>query len=144
MEKIFIDSDIILDLLAKREPFYSYAAELFSLVEKGKILVYVSPLIFSNLYYIIRKLQSKEEALKSLKKLKLLVNILTIDEKLIELALISDFDDFEDAIQYYTAIENDIRFLITRNKKDYKTHAITIYTAEEYLKMRQTKSDKKC
>ncbi len=135
MTKIFIDSDVILDLLAKREPFYPYAAELFSLVEKGKIKAYVSAIIITNLHYVLRKLTNKEQAIKSLQKLKLLVKILPVDEKIIDLALASEFKDFEDSIQYYVAKENGIDFLLTRNKKDYKTADITILTPEEYLKL---------
>ena len=133
MKRIFVDSDIILDMLAKREPFYQYAAELFSLADEGKMDAFVSPLIFSNLYYILRKLNGRSNAIKSLHKLKVLVTVLPLDEKIIELALVAEFNDFEDAIQYYTAKENGIRHLITRNKKDYKKTDINIYTAEEYL-----------
>lgn len=139
MEKIYIDSDIILDLLGRREPFYPYAAGLFSLVNSKEITAYVSPLIFSNLYYILRKLRSKETAIKSLHKLKLLVNILPIDDKIIELALLSELSDFEDAIQYYTAKENGINYLVTRNKKDYKKTDLIVCTAEEYLRIREGK-----
>jgi predicted nucleic acid-binding protein len=135
MEKVFVDSDIILDLLAKREPFYQYAAELFLLVEKKKIKAYVSPIIITNLHYVLSKLKNKKQAIKSLQKLKLLVKILPVDEKIVELALASDFNDFEDAIQYYTAKESRIDYLITRNKKDYKRADITVMTAEEYLEI---------
>lgn len=121
----------------KESPSIDFCAELFSLVEKGKIHAFVSPLIFSNLYYLLRKLKSKEIARKSLCKLKLLVKILPVDEKTIELALLSEFDDFEDAIQYYTAKGNNIRYLITRNGKHYKKSDITVCTAEEYIKIWQ-------
>lgn len=133
MKKIFVDSDIILDLLEKRQPFYRHAAELFSLIEKRRIKAHVSPIIFTNLHYILRKLTEKEQAVKALQKLKLLVTILPVDEKIIGLALASEFSDFEDAIQYYTAKENGLNCLLTRNKKDYKKADITIMTAEEYL-----------
>jgi predicted nucleic acid-binding protein len=135
MKKIFVDSDIILDLLAKRRPFYQYAAEFFSLVEKKSIKAYVSPIIFTNLHYILRKLTDKNQAIKSLQKLKLLVKILPVDEKIVELALTSDFKDFEDAIQYYTARESGIDYLLTRNKKDYKRADLAVMTSEEYLKI---------
>lgn len=135
MENIFVDSDILLDLLAKREPFYQYAAEFFLLVEKERIKAYVSPIIITNLHYVLRKLKKKKQAIKSLQKLKLLVKILPVDEKIVELALASDFNDFEDAIQYYTAKENGIDYLLTRNKKDYKMADITVMTAEEYLEI---------
>ena len=139
VDRIFIDSDIILDLLAKREPFFRFSAEIFSLVDSKKIIAYVSPLIFANLYSILRKLRSREVAGESLNKLKLLLKILPIDEKIIELALLSEFNDFEDAIQYYTAKENGISYLITRNKKDYKQTDLIICTAEEYLSMWKSK-----
>ena len=82
-ERIFIDTDIILDLLLKREPFYRAACQVFSFLEMGEIEGWVSPLIFANLYYILRKIKSGPEALKILQKLKVLVKILAIDEKII-------------------------------------------------------------
>jgi predicted nucleic acid-binding protein len=135
MHKIFIDSDIIIDLYAKREPHYIHAQKLFTLVDRKEIKGYTSPLIFANCHYILRKLTSTEKTLKNLRNLKSLVKILSIDEKTIELALNSDFKDFEDAIQYYTTINHGIKYLITRNKEDYKKATIFIYTAEEYLKL---------
>ena len=135
MKKIFVDSDVILDLLAKRDPFYPYAAELFSLVDKGKIRAHVSAIIITNLHYVLRKMTDKEQAIKSLQKLKLLVKILPVDEKIIDLALASDFKDFEDSIQYFVAKENKIDFLLTRNKKDYKAADITILTPQEFLNL---------
>lgn len=135
MKKVFVDSDIILDLLAKRQPHYPYAAELFSLVDAGKVTVYISPVIVSNLHYILKRMGNKENAIQSLQKLKLLVKIVPVNEKIIELALASGFSDLEDAIQYYAARENGIEYLLTRNKKDYKKADITIMTAEEYLEV---------
>jgi predicted nucleic acid-binding protein len=63
-----------------------------------------------------------------------LVEVLPLDDKVLELALVSDFKDFEDAIQYHTALENDIDIIITRNKKDFKNSKIPVLTAKEYLK----------
>ncbi|MCP4137609.1 MAG: PIN domain-containing protein [bacterium] len=139
MKKIFVDSDIILDLFAQRDPFHAYAAELFSLIDSGKIRAFTSPIVFANLHYILRKLQNKNQAIKSLQKLKALVNILPVDGKIIDLALASGFKDFEDSIQYYAAVENGIQYLITRNVKDYKKADITILTAEEYLNLLRSK-----
>jgi predicted nucleic acid-binding protein len=135
MDKVFIDSDIILDLLLERQPFHKHAVKLLAMISKNQITGYVSPLIFSNLYYIIRKLRSKQVAKDALKKLRILLKILPIDEKIIDQALNSDFTDFEDAIKYYTAIENKLKVLLTRNKQDYKKANILILNAEEYLAM---------
>ncbi len=142
MNKIFVDSDTILDLFTKRVPFYKYSAELFTIVDSGKVAAYVSPLIFANLFYVLRKIQSKNFAIENLQKLKLLVKILPVDDKIISLALISDFKDFEDAIQYYTSKANNINFIITRNKSDYKVDDIIIFTAEEYLDILRSGSNK--
>lgn len=134
MNKLFIDSDIIMDLLAKREPHYIYSSRLFTLIDKNEVLAFTSPLIFANLHYLLRKLTSNASALKSLRKLKALLKVLPIDEKVVEQALNSDFNDFEDAIQYFTAVNNGITLLLTRNKRDYKKSKLPVLTAEEFLK----------
>ena len=133
MKKILVDSDVILDLMLERDMFFNPAAELFNLIEKKKIKASVSSLHFSNLHYIIRKVKSNELAKSVLRKLAIIVNILSIDEKTIELALESDFPDFEDAIQYYACLDNDIDVIVTRNKKDFKSGKLPVMTAEEYL-----------
>jgi len=138
MDKIFIDTDIILDLIQQREPFYGDAVRLFSLIEEKKIVGYVSPLIFANLYYILRKADSKTFAVQTLMRLKAIVRVLAIDEKIIELALSSGFRDFEDAIQYYAALGAKLKYLITRNKADYKESGIIVCTAREYLTIRSS------
>lgn len=142
MIKVFVDSDIILDLLAQREPYFEYAAKLFTLIDQQKIKAYTSPLIFANLHYLLKKLTSNTVALKSLRKLKTLINILPVDERIIEQALNSDFNDFEDAIQYFTATSSGINLLLTRNKVDYKKSKIATSTSEEFLKTWYAKKNK--
>ncbi|MEW6196525.1 MAG: PIN domain-containing protein [Bacteroidota bacterium] len=139
MIELFIDSDIILDLLAKREPHYKPVARLFTLIDQNKIIAYTSPLIFANLHYLLKKQTTNLLALKSLRKLKTLINILPIDERVIEQSLNSEFNDFEDAIQYFTAVNNGITLIITRNKVDYKRSKIYVLTAEEFLKSLEIK-----
>jgi predicted nucleic acid-binding protein len=134
MEKVFVDTDIVLDLLSNREPFYSHSAHLFSEADKGKIRIHVSSLTFSNLNYILSRQYSVDQARKKLLKFKTLVTVLSVTDKVVELALSSDFKDFEDGLQYFTAIENNLKTLLTRNLKDYKTAEITVMTAEQFLK----------
>lgn len=134
MEKVFVDTDIVLDLLSNREPFYVHSAYLFSEADKGKIKIYVSSLSFSNLNYILSRQYSVDQARKKLLKFKTLVTILSVTDKVVELALSSDFKDFEDGLQYFSAIENNLKILLTRNLKDYKTVEITVMTAEQFLK----------
>ena len=134
MEKVFVDSNIVLDLLSARQPHYKFAAELFSLADQNSIKVYISSLTFANVNYILSKQLSPGQARKMLLTFKTIVNVLAVNDKIIELALLSNFQDFEDAIQYNTAIENSITTLLTRNLKDYKKAEITILTAQQYLK----------
>ncbi|MFZ4522795.1 MAG: type II toxin-antitoxin system VapC family toxin [Bacteroidales bacterium] len=131
--KIFVDTDIIYDLLAKREPHYQAAAKLFTLSDGGKIQIFISVLTVANIHYLISKQLSSNDAKQIIRKFKLLVNIVPINEKIIDLALNSDFKDFEDAIKYYCAIENDIEILLTRNVKDYKKAQISVMTAQDFI-----------
>lgn len=133
MSKIFVDTDIVLDLLSGRQPHHDFAAELFSLADEKQIKLFVSSLCFSNVNYILSRQYNADQARKMLLKFKTLVAVLPVDDKTIELALSSDFKDFEDAIQYYTAIENDSTTLLTRNLKDFRKADISVMTAEQYL-----------
>jgi predicted nucleic acid-binding protein len=134
MAKVFVDTDIILDLLAGREPYYQYAAKLFSMADSGKIEICVSSLTFSNLNYILSKQFSVAQARKKLLTFKTLVTVLSVNEKVVDLALNSDFKDFEEALQYFTATEFKVTTLLTRNLKDYKKAEIAVLSAEQYLK----------
>lgn len=132
-KKVFIDSDIVLDLLCKREPFYEYAAEVFTLGDTKKIELITTSLVFANVYYILRKIVGIEKAKELLRKLRLMIDVVPVEEKVIDLALNSSFSDFEDALQYFTARENGIKILVTRNIKDYKEKDIIVQTPQEYL-----------
>lgn len=133
MDKILVDTNIILDLLAKRKSFYSEAQELFTLADKKKVLLFVSSLTLANTHYILSQNLKIEDTRKILRKFKVLVDVLPMDDKIIDLALDSDFNDFEDAIQYYTAIESNLDLIVTRNLKDFKQSTIPVLTAKDYL-----------
>lgn len=132
MEKVLVDANIIMDLLEKREEFYQEAQELFTLSDKKNVKLFVSALTLANVHFLLYK-HLKMEARKVLAKFKVLVEVLAVDDKIIDLSLTSDLKDFEDAIQYYTAIENDMDIIITRYKKDFKNVNLPILTAKEFL-----------
>lgn len=132
MERLFVDTNIVLDLLEKRNDFFEDAQELFTLADKKEVKLYVSALTIANIHFILHK-HLRMEARKVLAKFKVLVEVLPIDDKILELALVSDQKDFEDAIQYYTATENSMDVIITRNKKDFRNLSLPILTAKEYL-----------
>lgn len=133
MIKIFADTDVCLDLLSGRKPFNAVAERLFSLADRGKIKICVSSLSFSNIDYLLKSQYKRDDSRKILAKFKTLVTVLAVDDKIIELAIASDFSDFEDAIQYNTAIENSIKILVTRNLKDYKKAIIQIMNPETFI-----------
>ena len=133
--KIFVDTDIIYDLLAKRDPFYLPAARLFTLADEGKIEIYISVLSLPNIHYLLSKQTSGEEAKQILRKFKVLVHVTPLNEKIIDLALNSEFSDFEDAIQYFSALQNNIEVLLTRNLKDYRKAQISVLTAQDFINL---------
>lgn len=134
MEKLLVDTNIVIDLLSKREEFYREAQELFTLADHKEIKLYISSLTIANTHYLLARNHKLEEARKILIKFKVLVTVLPMDDKILELALVSDFKDFENAIQYHTALENDLDIIVTRNKKDFKKSILPVLTAKEYLK----------
>ena len=136
MDSVLVDTNIVLDLLAKRQKFIVEAQELFTLSDKKELKLYVSSLTFANTYYILSQKMKLSNARKILRKFKVLVEVLPMDDKIMDLSLESDFKDFEDAIQYHTAIENGIHIIITRNLKDFKTSKIPVLTAKDYLETR--------
>jgi len=133
VDKLFVDTNIVIDLLQKREEFFEEAQELFTLADKKKVKLFISSLTIANTHFLLSKHYNSNDARKILAKFKVLVEVLPLDDKIIELALTSDLKDFEDAIQFYTAIENDTDIIITRNKRDFKKQRIPILTAKEYL-----------
>lgn len=133
MTKVFVDTDVCIDLLSGRKPFNKTAEILFSLADIGKIKIYVSSLSFANIDYVLRSQYSTAHSRQIVAKFKTLVNVLAVDSKTIDLAIASDFNDFEDAIQYSCAIEHSLITIITRNIKDYKKATIKVVTPETFV-----------
>ena len=134
-KKLFIDSDIILDLLAERPLFYDDAAKIFSWAYKKKIELYTTAVVLANVFYILRKVNGNDKSKEQIKDLRLLVNILPITENIVDMALSSKLNDFEDGLQYYTAKEQNLFGIITRNLKDYKIKDIVIQSSKEFVRI---------
>jgi predicted nucleic acid-binding protein len=138
-DKIFLDTDVVLDHLADYQPFSEYAHRLFALAEQNEITLCVSALSFSNLYYILRKLKSGDEALSLLRKLKELVDVTTVTESEVKNALGENFKDFEDALQCFSAkTESDVKVILTRNKFDFPKNLIPVESPEEFFSKRKS------
>ena len=135
MIKLYIASDIILDLLLKRYDYYNNAAELMTKIDKRKYKGYTTPLVIANIHYIMTKFGGKKKSIKNIRKLRKLISILSIDEKIVDEALLSDNTDFEDTIQYITSEKNNTDFIITRNKGDFKNSKLPVLNAKEFLRI---------
>lgn len=135
MTYLFIDTDVIIDFLIDRKPFSREAAIIFTLIEQKKLKGYSSSLTFSNLYYVLRKIESHNKVISKLEILSKMVGILRVEEQTIKNALASGFSDFEDSIQYFSAIDSKkIDVIITRNIKDFKKSEIPVMTPGDFLK----------
>jgi predicted nucleic acid-binding protein len=133
MKKLLLDTNILLDLLAKRKHFYEDAARLFLMAEKNVVSLSVSSLSVVNTHYVLRKHLSEQQTRAVLRDLRNLVKVLPLDEKITDIALNSNIGDFEDAIQYHSALEYRQEIIITRNLKDFKASTLPVMTAGQYI-----------
>ena len=135
MDKVLIDTDVLLDFFFDREPFAEYATEILSLCEENKLRGFTTPVIISNVYYLLRKNTKHDIIVEKIKQLLSIIDIIKMDRNIVINALNSEFKDFEDALQNFSAIENEeIKVILTRNIKDFKNSELAILTPETYLK----------
>lgn len=136
MKNVFVDTNILLDLLLKRKEFLHDATQLFSKADLGHIQLFVSALSFANAYYILYKATSDKEARKELRKVEALLTIIDLKGKSIKLSLNDlNFKDFEDGLQYYSALEGKVDVIVTRNLKDFKASEIPVMAPGDFLKI---------
>jgi len=135
MTKILIDTDVVLDFFFDRQPYADDAALIFSLCENKQLLGFVTPVIFSNSYHLLRRTARHAKVIEKLKQLFSVLDVLAMDKKVENLALASGFNDFEDALQNFSAVlDGQIDAIVTRNVKDFKKSEIGILTPENFLK----------
>jgi predicted nucleic acid-binding protein len=135
MKKILIDTDVILDFFFDRSPYSDDAARILSLSERKKIKGFVTPVMISNVYYLLRKSAPHDKVIEYLKRLLTIVDVLSVNKNSVLQALNSNFKDFEDALQNFSTFnERNIHTIITRNTKDYKTSELSIMTPEMFLR----------
>ncbi len=136
MRQIFIDTNVIIDFLADRQPFSDYAAMLFQLAKENKIKVHISAISFNNTYYILRKVTSHKKALSLLSEIEEYVGIQETNREIIRKAIKSNFKDFEDAIQYLSAVMiGNIDIITTRDLKDFKKSELPVLSPETTIKL---------
>ena len=140
MINFFLDTNIVIDFLTDRKPFSSLAGKLFDYSEKGEVKLYLSAVSYSNIYYVVRKVSSHKETIKILSRLEEMTEIIDTTSSTIKNA-ISEFKDFEDALQYYSAkLNTNINGIVTRNGGDFKHSTISILTPEEAIRFVESAS----
>jgi predicted nucleic acid-binding protein len=133
MSRVFLDTNVILDLLGERVPFFDSIAKVATLADQKKLTLIATPLSFTTIDYVLSKYETSESVLNKLRKFKIICEVCEVNQETIDKALNSSFKDFEDAVQYFSALQSNCSVILTRNGKDFKHSTITIMTAEEFL-----------
>ena len=133
MNKILIDTNIILDIALNRKPFVQKSGELIRFIEKDKIPAYITATTVTDIYFIAQRKTGHSKAIKFLKNLFELIEIAGVNSASIYNALNLGMKDFEDAVQTETAKQNNIPIIITRNQADFKNSGLEIYSPEEFI-----------
>jgi len=138
-DNLFLGTNIVIDLLGEREPFYESAAKIATLADKGKVQIIVSALTYSTAYYILSRYEISDVVKEKMRKFKVIAETSDLTDKIIDKGLTSKFSDFEDSLQYYCAIKSECSLIITRNGKDFKESEIPVLSPVEYLNSRKFK-----
>lgn len=133
METLFLDTNVIIDLLGERDAFFEPIAKITSLAENKKLTLVLSALSFSTVSYVLTKKYNSKIALDKLRKFRVLSKVSNNNQLIVDKALHSDFKDFEDALQYYSALDFGCDIIITRNAKDFKSSTLPVLSPLEYL-----------
>jgi len=141
--KIFVDTNVLLDVLGQRQPFYSASARVWTLAETGAVKALISAISFNNVYYIVRKASGRERAEEALRLLRDVFDWVAPDHGIINQAIDSECDDFEDAVQFHSAVSSGSRFLVTRDPDGFPVTGPPILNPEEFLVMYEEQSPSK-
>ena len=132
-KRVFIDTNIMLDFLGERHPHYKSIAQIASLADANKLTLVVSPISYATVSYFLGKYEKSSVVNTKLRKFKVISEVSVTHEQTVEKSLNSKFKDFEDALQYYSALEANCDLILTRNGKDFRLSEIPVMTAEEFL-----------
>jgi predicted nucleic acid-binding protein len=133
--KLLLDTNIVLDLLMDRPPFADAAAELFSRVEDGTVMGYLCGTTITTIYYLAAKEVGAPRAQEEIKKMLGFFEVAPVNRHVLESALVATFDDFEDAVIHEAACHVGVEAIVTRNKRDFVTSRIPVYSSEEMIKL---------
>ena len=129
--KLFLDTNILIDYLAKRQPFAEDACRMIMMCCQKKYELCMSSLSFTTIYYVLKKQYGHEHLMALVSDINGLITVSAVDGKIIQQALDSNFTDFEDAVQCYTAVACNANVLVTRNVKDFCHSPLLVRTPNE-------------
>ena len=132
MTRLFLDTNIVIDVLERREPFWHDAVRLFTMAYNKQVQLIVSPITYTTASFLLRK-HGPDGVRSLLSNFRQLSKVATTNERTVDDSLASQFKDFEDAMQYYTALKAKVDIIITRNGKDFAASKIPVMTVAEYL-----------
>lgn len=130
---VFLDTNILLDALLQREPFLPASARVWSLADAGKIRGYVSAISFNNVFYLVRRQENQSIAREAMRLMRHAFTTVPLDDSVIEKSIRSGIDDFEDAIQYFSALKIRAKYLVTRNARHFPTRGPQVISPEHFL-----------
>lgn len=139
--RALLDTDVILDFLLKREPFFSASEELMEFNQRFAFEAYMSAVTPLNVFYISREETGVVKIRQALNDLLSLVRVCAIDEAILKGAFALPFTDFEDAVQHACPTANNLDAIVTRNLDDYKSATLPVFSPTafpEQLKLRQS------
>jgi predicted nucleic acid-binding protein len=132
MKKLLIDTNIVIDIVIAREPFLIDSEKVFEVIDNIEVKGFLTSNTITDIYFVVKKSEGHKKTIEILKEMLNFLEIIAVDKEIILNSLESGITDFEDAIQYFSALENEIDFIITRNKKDFKNSKIPLLTPKEY------------
>jgi len=138
MTRVLLDTDVNLDFVLARQPFFVEAKEIFLGLAQNKFEAYIADITAINIYYFGRKEKGRDDTLKELEKLLRLVKICSVNSTILKKAINSPITDYEDAVQHECAVAENLDAIVTRNVKDFKNASVKIYSPGEFLKFLQT------
>ena len=130
---VFIDTNVLIDVLAEREPFYADSARVWTLAEQGQIKGVISAISFNNIYYVIRRLRTGQVANRMMVLLRDMFTPIPLDRQILDQAIDFGWDDLEDAIQYFSAIRAEADCIVSRDTRAFPQSDLPVLTPAELL-----------
>ena len=132
--KVFLDTNVVIDFMGEREDFFEDASVIFSMISDGTIHASVSALTVVNCAYILRKAFSSDIMLEKIEALCQILEVMPIEKRQLQEAIHLKVDDYEDAVQYFSALPYHPDVILTRDKRGFQNFGILVMTPKEFIK----------